>query len=255
MTFIWTLGKWFDPILSPILSPLFYLPNEASLAIVTFLIILLTTLIYKKATDQELMKSLKAEIKEIQKEVKELGATHPKASEKQKEMMGKSMKQMRESFKPMIWTMLPILVLFGWLSMHFAYAPIMPDSEFSVSMLLNSDARGIAVLDVPDDFTLLTDATVDVEPKDTNLVMWKLKGPTGKYYLNFGFNDNSYSKDVLITNGREYAEPIMLVNKDNVKQISIDNTQLRFFGLSWFWAYVIMSVIFNMVLRKAMGVH
>ena len=62
----------FDAILNPIFSPLLMLPYLLSIILISFIISLLIVLIYKKFTDQTMMKALKDEIKDLQDKMKKL---------------------------------------------------------------------------------------------------------------------------------------------------------------------------------------
>ena len=48
-------AKVFNPILDPIFGPLLNLPPFLALLIITFIIMVITTLIYKKVTNQEVI--------------------------------------------------------------------------------------------------------------------------------------------------------------------------------------------------------
>ena len=56
-----------------------------------------------------------------------------KLLEIQKNAMEKNLEYMKHSFKPMIFTMIPILLIFGWLNAHLAYEPIRPEELFGVT--------------------------------------------------------------------------------------------------------------------------
>jgi len=86
-----------------------------ALAVISILLTLLTTLAYKYFTDQTLMKTLKTEMKEDQKRVKELKEDPDKAAQLTKQLMEKNMKYMMHSFKPMLFTFIPLIIIFGWL--------------------------------------------------------------------------------------------------------------------------------------------
>ena len=93
-----------------------------TLLIVSFLLTLLSTLIYKWTTDQKKIKEIKDEQKLIQQEMKSLSNNPSKMIEKQKEMMEKSMYLMKSSFKPLIYTFVPFLIIFFLL--RTAYDPL-----------------------------------------------------------------------------------------------------------------------------------
>ena len=62
----------FGDILNPIFSPLLNLPTLWAVILLSFLISLIITVVYKYTTNQNLMKQLKDEMKEFQREIKEL---------------------------------------------------------------------------------------------------------------------------------------------------------------------------------------
>ncbi|MBU2637566.1 MAG: DUF106 domain-containing protein [Nanoarchaeota archaeon] len=105
--------------LDAISGPLFKMPEPFPILLISFLLTLLTTLIYKYATDQELMKTIKEDIKALQAEMKGLKDKPEKLMSKQKEAMQKNMKMMMQSFKPMLITFIPIVFIFGWLRGHY----------------------------------------------------------------------------------------------------------------------------------------
>ena len=90
-----------------------------NLIIITFIITLFITLVYKFATNQERLKKLMEEIKIIQDEAKSLKNEPAKAIEKQKQLSPLMLEQFRHSFRPMLITFLPIILIFGWLREAF----------------------------------------------------------------------------------------------------------------------------------------
>ena len=86
-----------------------------SLIIISFFITLFITLIYKLVTNQELMRSLKAELKDLQKQMKSLKDHPEKMTHVNKQLMEKNLQYMKQSMKPMLYTFLPIIVIFWWM--------------------------------------------------------------------------------------------------------------------------------------------
>jgi len=76
----------FENILDPIFSPLLNLPTIAAVILLSFLISLIITIVYKYTTNQDLMKQLKDEMKEFQREIKELRKEPEKAMQVQKKI-------------------------------------------------------------------------------------------------------------------------------------------------------------------------
>ena len=83
-----------------------------SIIIVAFLLSLVVTLVYKYLTNQVLMKELRGQMKKMQAKMK---AEPDKAVELQKQAMSINMKLMKESFKPLLITIIPFFAIFAWL--------------------------------------------------------------------------------------------------------------------------------------------
>jgi len=88
---------------------------KMSVIVFGFLVTLVMTLVTKKFTDQNRMKELKQIQKACQIKLKDSKGDMKKQSEIQKEMMGCSMELMKHSMKPMLFTMIPILLLITWI--------------------------------------------------------------------------------------------------------------------------------------------
>ncbi len=85
-----------------------------------------STLVYKYATDQNLVKAMREEIKKAQAEMK-LNKDNPqKLAELQKKIMPINMKLMAQSFKPMILTIVPFIVIFALLGKVYGSMTIVP---------------------------------------------------------------------------------------------------------------------------------
>lgn len=97
---------------------------KLSIIIFALLVTLVMTLITKKVTDQNRMRELKEIQKKCQINIKDAKGDLKKQQEIQKEMMQCSMELMKHSFKPMIITMIPILILIWWI--RSIYSAIFP---------------------------------------------------------------------------------------------------------------------------------
>ncbi len=114
----------FDSFFNAILGPLIAWSPLGAIIIVSFMLTGLITLVYKLMTDQELMKSLKAEIKGFQQEMKENKEDKDRMMELQKKAMQKNMAYMKHSMKPTLLTFVPVILIFGWL--RTTYEPFGP---------------------------------------------------------------------------------------------------------------------------------
>lgn len=87
---------------------------KVSIAVFSVIVTLISTLVQKKFTDQEHLKSLKKRQKEIQKELRK--TKDPSImQELNAEMLSLTGVMFKSSMKPMFVTIIPFLILFAWL--------------------------------------------------------------------------------------------------------------------------------------------
>ena len=109
----------YTSFLDPVLGPLMSIPAPWNVFLLSFVLTLGMTLLYKYATDQKLMKELKDEMKELQKEMKMLKDEPAKMMEVQKRAMERNMKYLLQSLKPTIISLIPIFLILGWMRTYF----------------------------------------------------------------------------------------------------------------------------------------
>ena len=237
-------------------APLFKLPVLWAITLLSLIISLIIIFVTKYTTDQALMKKMKEDIKEYQKQTKELKGEPAKAMEVQKKAMAVNMKYMTHSLKPTLITFIPIILIFGWMSSNFAYESIKPNQEFSVSAFFDKSSSGNAELITPEGVTLLGNNTQKIEGDKS---AWYLKGTEGEHLLEIDYNGEKQQKTVLITNNNKYIEQIKKIS-GKIKTIQIDYKPkkiLNLFGwkVGWLGTYIISSIIFTMALRKLLKVY
>ena len=244
----------FENLLNPVLNPLLILHPLWTLLILSFLISLIITLIYKAMTDQDLMKQLKAETKEFQKEMKELKDHPEKVMAVQKKAMQTNMKYMGLSMKPTLVTFIPIIIIFGWMHAHLAYEPILPGQDFTVTANFKNGVGDVS-LSVPDGLELISNPTQTIVDNKAN---WLLNGGLGEYVLEYEFEGAKYNQELLIADTLLYKQPIKPVKNEKLKSLQINNEKLKVMNLfgwqvGWLGTYIIFSLIFSMSLRKMMN--
>ena len=91
-------------------------PGEA-IALISVGLAVMNTLVRRAVLDKEKLKEQKKKLKEHQQTIKEATKTGDtqRAKKAQEELMGLTMEQMKHSFKPMIFTIIPFLLIFNWL--------------------------------------------------------------------------------------------------------------------------------------------
>lgn len=118
----------FDPILhgmDALFNPLVALdptPNNPILAIfiISFCVSLLTVIAQKLLVDQDKMNKIQADMKSFQSEMREAQMSGDskklaKLQASQTDIMANQSEMMKMSFKPLIVTMIPIMLIFGWM--------------------------------------------------------------------------------------------------------------------------------------------
>jgi uncharacterized membrane protein (DUF106 family) len=136
----------FDPVfkvINPLFSPVFNLaPGNERLSFmlgiffVSILIALITTVATLKVIDQDEMKANKKRLKQFQEK---MNVARDKGDEKKlkkltSEMMGVQSEVMKGSFKPMMYTMIPIIVVFRWLGQYGPLQKFILDNGYLVSL-------------------------------------------------------------------------------------------------------------------------
>lgn len=250
-----------DQILNPVLQPLLNVSPFLGIITLAFIISLLITLAYKYLTNQTEMKRLKEEQKEYQKKMKELKSNPDEMMRVQKEAMSKNMEYMKHSFKPTLFTMLPILLIFSWMSAHLMYEPIFPDERYSITAQFDG-INGNAELLVEEGTTILNDP---IQTIANGVAIWNLKSASGEHFLTIKTKADQQTKKVLMTNELKYEPPVSTYDHSDITQIQINYNKLKPLGdftvplfnwqPGWLGLYIILSIIFSMGLRKILKIH
>src|SRR3989338_3698339 len=273
----------FDAILNPIFSPLLMLPYLLSIILISFIISLLIVLIYKKFTDQTMMKALKDEIKDLQDKMKKLRDNPKEMMSIQKRAMESNFKYMMHSMKPTLITFIPILIIFGWLNKHMAYYPLVENQEFNVMLdfkegfnINNTESMNFVEMMNVQDIEILNGFNQTIVDNKAKFIM---KGKSGEYTLKFKYlNENNpeeypeeYTHDIIITQSiddRVYKAPVQTFRKKSIKIITVSNEKILAFKnisivkdipwiktFGWLGAYIVFSIIFSLGLRKLLKVY
>jgi len=268
--------SFLDPVLNPVFQPLLSISSFLAILVLALVISLLITLVYKYMTNQEEMKRLKDQQKDFQKRMKGLRSEPQEMMKVQKEAMKVNMEYMKHSFKPTLITMLPIILIFGWMNAHLAFEPINPADVYSVSAIFDEKLSGEAelVLDEGTEFAVDQSTGKISSSKQTisEDTRWYLKSTMGEHFLIVKFNDIEETKKVLITDEASYEEPLSTYDSA-IEKIRINYNKLKplndllsskgkkanfsIFGWQpgWLGIYIVLSIIFSVGLRKVLKLH
>jgi uncharacterized membrane protein (DUF106 family) len=256
MAFFEAIGNAVNSVLEPLLS----LHPFWAITIVALALSILITVIYKYTTNQKELKNIRDETKTIQNEMKASRSDMQKMTELNQKLLKLTSQQMKHTLKSYIFTFLPVILIFGWLQGHMAYAQIMPGEQFTTTVLFKSTTAENITLSAPG-LEMLSPATQEIS--DSRAV-WQLKGDAGEYALEYSYGKEVYVRDALITREWKYANaaPNEGISKDsNVKSITVNLKEVKplnfLFGLqlNWFWTYFILTIIMTFPLRKLLKVY
>jgi uncharacterized membrane protein (DUF106 family) len=210
---------------------------------------------------------VKAELKRLQEKSKQhtKEGNSAKAMKLQKEMMKLNGQYMKASMKSTLYTFLPLIIFFGWLGAHLAFAPLVPGVPFSVNVTPTTGLTGEFTLEVPQGFSIIGNATKPV----SQMVSWSVvANTTGSSGLTIRHSPSGEEQfvPVIISNGYDYEEPLHKIDSSQAfSTILLGNEKLLIFkgipllgsipwikNWGWFGAYFLFSIVFSTALRKAM---
>lgn len=239
------------------LSWLISMPYFWSILIVSLIVTLLTTLIYKFATNQAELKRIREEMKKHQEEMKKHSKTNPKkAMEIQKKVMSLSGEQMKHSFSSMIYTFLPVILIFGWMSSSLAFAPILPNQDFNITVY----AENVKLTSSPE-LKLIGNTTFPV--KTQMVTVFTIQGASaGKYTIQLEKADVKQAFEILITDEQRYYGPEFpfknVLNKavvSNAEVKPLGNISIFGWHPGWLGTYMILTLLLSSLFRKALKVY
>jgi len=250
-----------DPVFNPVLGPLLNWSPFWGIVVLSLIITVLVTLVYKYTTNQSEMKRLKDQQKEFQKKMKELKEQPEEMMKIQKEAMSQNLEYMKHSFKATLITMLPIILIFGWMAAHLSYEPIYPGEQYSIT----ASFKGVTAVQliVDNNTEILNGANQSVQD---NKATWNLKSSEGQHLLTVSTGTTEQNKKVLITKTLNAEDAITTYANSDITQIMINYQQLRPLGHNftvplfnwqpgWLGIYIILSILFSIGLRKILNVY
>jgi hypothetical protein len=191
----------------------------------------------------------------------------------QKQAMETNTKYMMHSFKPTLFTIIPIILILGWFNAYMAYYPIVENDEFTVTALFDDGVTGDILMNAPAGLTMLSDARQTIRDGKAE---WVLKGRADTYYLNYRFNELEFEHKVIVATGpddRRYSQVELRENalglkKSGVDKIIIGNKKIQPLmsvplvnmipwvkGFGWLGTYIIFSIGFSIGLRRLLKVY
>ncbi len=110
----------------PLLFKVAFLTPVRAILLLSIILSLFVTLVYRFATDQVLMKELKKDLAKYQEQMKLHKNDLQKMTEIQKQAMQVNTRYMKQSFKPMFITLIPFFIIFAWLKGIYGTTIVIP---------------------------------------------------------------------------------------------------------------------------------
>jgi uncharacterized membrane protein (DUF106 family) len=242
---------------------LFELSPLLAIGIVAFLVTLLTNIVTKYTTDQEKIKRLKNEMKDLQDEMKQVGDDAEAMQDIQSQIWPKQKELMLSSMKPFIYYGIPLLLVFAWLSQTIAYQPIQPGDDFSVTAYVDETAPNLS-LDAANGLTASQNNLYD-PGEGVFATQWTVNADEpGQYNLSVipdGTNQ-TYTHSVTVTDTYGYGQVEKTFDNSKVNRLTVGYQATHPFGSfsifgyqpGWLATYIVLSLAFNLVLRKLLDV-
>jgi uncharacterized membrane protein (DUF106 family) len=241
------------------------LPYFWIIFIISLLATFLTTIIYKYTTDQKMLKQVKKDMKDMKDQLKKYKNDQKKMMKIQKEMLDKNMIMMKQSFKSMLYTFIPLILVFAWLAATIAYQPILPNSNVTITAVISNsypgDMNSVNISSMPQ--ATITRNLGYAPANDKNKeIQWVMHvGDSGTYTVMVESQTFKQSKEILVTTGKKFSNPISIYKESQLKEIIVGNEKVRplqgipvlqIFG--WLGTYIILSILMSIGLRKLLDV-
>jgi uncharacterized membrane protein (DUF106 family) len=171
---------------------------------------------------------------------------------------------MKSSFKSTLYTLIPILIIFGWLNSHMAYLPIEPNQTFEITAYFADGHASTASLSTIPELEILSNSTQEIKTGEkSDYAAWELRGEEGEYQVVVGYNNEDYETNFIISSENEYSEPEKKISNSKLKKIIVGYQKIyplggfNLFGWrpNWLWTYIIFSVVISIGLRKILKVY
>lgn len=244
-----------DSILDPVLGWVLALPLWLGILILAAILTMITNLVYKYTTDQKEMKRLKEKIKSTQEEMKKHRQDPKKLQKIQKEAMETNMSYTMKSLKPMLYTFLPLILIFGWMNANLAYELVQPGEMVPVHVQMQ----------MPSELTLTGDVLIDGEATKQTIesqANWKISADSlGEHPFTITDQDGNAMQHFLLVGDR--PQEFTKAGEAPFEQLELSYQKNKPFGgfslfgyqPGWLFTYILFSIVLSISTRKLMKIY
>ena len=262
------------PLFDVVLLPFRSLPSLVGLLIVSLVAAIGMLLVFKKTSNQTKLEAVKRQIHACLFELRMFSDDLPAILRAQGEILRHNLRYLGLSVVPMLWMIVPLLLVIAQLQFHYGYRGLRPGEDFIVKARLKEDARSrpAARLETPPGLEVATPAVWI--PTERELA-WRLRAREwGDYELKLRLGDQEYAKTAQVSkevrrrsperlepgfwNELLYPAEPPLPKESPVASITVayPEADVSVFGwhVNWLVAFFVLSVAIAFALRRRMGV-
>jgi uncharacterized membrane protein (DUF106 family) len=263
-----------------ILYPLHQLPAIVGVALVSLLTAVGMLLVFRYASDQKRMSDVKRRIHACVFEIRLFNDDLRAIVRAQLEILRHNWSYLKLTLRPMLWMIVPILLLIAQLQFHYGYSGLEPGKSAVLTARLDPERETIGNGDEKPAVRLVAPAGLRVETpavwvSSLNEISWRVGAERpGEYELEVEMNGASYTKSVLVSAVTARRSPIRLEPgffnqllypaEDPLPspspfqsiELGYPDHEVDLFGLRLHWLIVffVLSIVFAFSLKGLFGV-
>jgi uncharacterized membrane protein (DUF106 family) len=279
-----TLNQILRTIFDLVLAPFAGLPALVGLVLVSLITAIGMLLVFKVTSNQEKLAEVKRRIHACLFEMRLFNDDLRAILRAQLEVLRHNVTYVRLSLVPLVWMIVPLMLLLAQLQFHYAYEGLTPGQEALVKVALAenwADAPGVpdgaaqrppAGLEVPGGLTVETPAVWLPALREID---WKIAAESwGDYEIGVSLGDATYTKSVVVARTLQRRSPFRLARgfwnqllypaEDPLPESAfIESITLVYpdarvnlfgWGVHWIIVFFVLSIVFAFALRNRFGV-
>ena len=255
------------------LVPFSALPPMVGLIVVSLATAIVMLLVFKRTSDQARLNAIKRSIHAGLFEIRLFNDDFRAIARAQLEILRDNAKYLSLSLVPMLWVIVPLVLVIAQLQFHYGYAPLRAGEDVLLKVQLRRGTGDAVSIDMPPHLQLETPA---VWLPGAREVVWRVR-PTeaGRYDMRVNVGaDEHHAKSIFVAGGVVRRSPVRLErtflnqllypsepplpDEGSVNAITIayEEQDVAIFGweLNWMVWYFVLSLVFAFALKKPLGV-
>jgi uncharacterized membrane protein (DUF106 family) len=263
-----------------ILYPLRVLPPIVGVALMSLATAVGMLLVFRFASDQDKLMAVKSRIHACIFEIRLFNDNLRAIMRAQMEILRHNLTYLRLTIKPMLWMMVPIVLLIAQLQFHYGYSGFAPGDSAVVSLTFKEGSSVVGSGGGKPDVRLVAPPGITVETPavwipSLRKLAWRIGAErSGAYELELESDGRIYTKSVLVSDVVERRSPIRMepgflnqllypaedpLPKDSpveAIELGYPDNEIDLFGwrLHWLIVFFILSMVFAFSLKSFFGV-